>query len=100
MNPAVDRLAFLPFPEGVTSALLIAHALQPAILPYCVFAHRSREPGHRIQHEFLGADPLMDLDLRLGEGTGAALAYPLLQAAVNFLKQMASFESAGVSGKA
>lgn len=83
----------------VTSALLVAHALNPAILPYCVFAHRSEEPGHAIQLAHLGATPLMALDLRLGEGTGAALAYPLVQAAVAFLNEMASFESAGVSDK-
>jgi len=83
----------------VTAALVAAHALAPAILPYCVFAHRSREPGHAMQLAHLGAEPLMDLDLRLGEGTGAALAYPLVQAAVNFLNEMASFESAGVSEK-
>lgn len=83
----------------VTSALLVAHAIEPAILPYCVFAHRSQEPGHRVQLAHLGVEPLMELDLRLGEGTGAALAYPLLQAAVNFLNEMASFESAGVSSK-
>lgn len=84
----------------VTSALLVAHAIAPAILPYCVFAHRSQEPGHRVQLAHLGAEPLMELDLRLGEGTGAALAWPLVQAAVNFLNEMASFESAGVSDKA
>lgn len=83
----------------VTAALLVAHALAPNILPYCVFAHRSQEPGHRLQLEHLGVEPLIALDLRLGEGTGAALAYPLIQAAVNFLNQMASFESAGVSNK-
>ncbi|NMG69262.1 nicotinate-nucleotide--dimethylbenzimidazole phosphoribosyltransferase [Parazoarcus communis] len=81
----------------VTSALLVAHALNPAILPYCVFAHRSKEPGHTLQLQYLGVEPLMELDLRLGEGTGAALAYPLVQAAVGFLNEMASFESAGVS---
>ncbi|TAH44931.1 MAG: nicotinate-nucleotide--dimethylbenzimidazole phosphoribosyltransferase [Betaproteobacteria bacterium] len=84
----------------VTSALLVAHAIEPAILPYCVFAHRSQEPGHRVQLAHLGVEPLMELDLRLGEVTGAALAFPLLQAAVNLLNEMASFESAGVSGKA
>ena len=80
----------------VTSALLVAHALNPNLLPYCVFAHRSLEPGHRVQLSFLMTQPLVELDLRLGEGTGAALAWPLLQAAVNFLNDMASFESAGV----
>lgn len=83
----------------VTAALLVAHALAPAILPWCVFAHRSQEPGHALQLAHLGAEPLLQLDLRLGEGTGAALAWPLVQAAVNFLNEMASFESAGVSGK-
>ncbi len=81
----------------VTAALLAAHAIAPTILPYCVFAHRSKEPGHTLQLAHLGAEPLMDLDLRLGEGTGAALAYPLIEAAINFLVEMASFDSAGVS---
>lgn len=85
----------------VTAALLLAHALNPAVLDYCVFAHLSREPGHRVQLAHLGAEPLIELDLRLGEGTGAALAFPLVQAAVNVLNEMASFSSAGVSnGKA
>jgi nicotinate-nucleotide--dimethylbenzimidazole phosphoribosyltransferase len=84
----------------VTSALLVAHRLQPAIRDYCVFAHRSEEAGHRGQLDYLGADPLLDLGLRLGEGTGAALAYPLLKAACALLDEMASFESAGVSNRA
>lgn len=82
-----------------TSALLVASKLQPNILQYCVFAHCSGEAGHRKLLDYLGAKPLLDLGLRLGEGTGAALAYPLVQAAVNFLNDMASFESAGVSEK-
>jgi len=83
----------------VTAALLAAQALQPAVLDYCVFAHRSGEPGHSVQLAWLHAKPLLELDLRLGEGTGAALAYPLVAAACAFLNDMASFESAGVSGK-
>lgn len=82
-----------------TSALLVAASLQPAIKDYCVFAHESGEPGHARQLAWLGVEPLLSLDMRLGEGTGAALAYPLVQAAVNFLNEMASFESAGVSGR-
>ena len=81
----------------VTSALLVAHRVAPDILDYCVFAHRSHEQGHAVQLAHLAAEPLVQLDLRLGEGTGAALAYPLVEAAVNFLNGMASFESAGVS---
>lgn len=83
----------------VTSALLVAHALAPAVLGYCVFAHRSQEPGHTTQLAHLAAQPLLELDLRLGEGTGAALAIPLLKTACAMLAEMASFESAGVSGK-
>ncbi|MDD5175317.1 MAG: nicotinate-nucleotide--dimethylbenzimidazole phosphoribosyltransferase [Sterolibacterium sp.] len=84
----------------VTSALLVAAGLSPAILDYCVFAHRSDEAGHAIQLDYLGAKPLLQLGMRLGEGTGAALAYPLVAAAAAFLDEMASFESAGVSNKA
>lgn len=83
----------------VTAALLVAQAIAPAITDYCVFAHRSEEAGHIAQLRHLNASPLLDLGLRLGEGTGAALAWPLLQAAVAMLNDMASFESAGVSGK-
>ena len=82
-----------------TAALLVASKLQPNILQYCVFAHCSGEAGHKQLLDYLGAIPLLGLGLglRLGEGTGAALVLPLLQAAVNFLNDMASFESAGVS---
>jgi len=83
----------------VTSALLVAAHLAPEIRDYCVFAHRSDEAGHIRQLDHLGAEPLLDLGLRLGEGTGAALAYPLLVSACAFLAEMASFESAAVSGK-
>lgn len=83
----------------VTSALLVAHALSPAILDYCVFAHCSQEQGHRLQLQYLKARPLLDMNLRLGEGTGAALAIPLLRSACGFMNDMASFESAGVSNK-
>lgn len=82
-----------------TAALLAAAKIQPNILHYCVFTHCSGEAGHRQLLDYLKAKPLLDLGLRLGEGTGAALAYPLVQAAVNFLNEMASFESAGVSEK-
>ncbi len=83
----------------VSSALLVAARLQPSILDYCVFAHRSDESGHSRMLAALDARPLLQLDLRLGEGTGAALVYPLVQAAVNFMNQMATFSSAQVSEK-
>ncbi|WP_310383319.1 nicotinate-nucleotide--dimethylbenzimidazole phosphoribosyltransferase [Roseateles sp.] len=79
------------------AAVLVAARLQPAVLERCVFAHRSMEAGHRLMLEALDAEPLLDLGLRLGEGSGAALAWPLLQSACKILSEMASFESAGVS---
>ncbi|WP_300336098.1 nicotinate-nucleotide--dimethylbenzimidazole phosphoribosyltransferase [Accumulibacter sp.] len=83
----------------VTAALLVAAGLAPNIRDYCVFCHRSAEAGHLAQLRALHAEPLLDLGLRLGEGTGAALAWPLVRAAAAFLNEMASFESAGVSGQ-
>jgi nicotinate-nucleotide--dimethylbenzimidazole phosphoribosyltransferase len=83
-----------------SSAVLVAHALQPLVLQRCVFAHRSGERGHEFMLQHLGVQALLDLGLRLGEGSGAALAWPLLQAACAMLREMASFESAGVSEKA
>ena len=83
----------------VTSALLVAAQVSPAVLDYCVYAHCSNEAGHRRQLDWLQVRPLLDLGLRLGEGTGAALALPLLNAACAFMNEMASFESAGVSEK-
>ncbi len=82
-----------------TAALLTALQLDASILLYCIFAHTSNEQGHTTMLNYLKAQPLLHLGLRLGEGTGAALAIPLLQSAVNFLNEMASFENAGVSEK-
>ena len=82
-----------------TSAVLVAHALQPLVLQRCVFAHRSGERGHEFMLQHLGVQALLDLGLRLGEGSGAALAWPLLQSACSMLRDMASFVSAGVSEK-
>jgi nicotinate-nucleotide--dimethylbenzimidazole phosphoribosyltransferase len=81
------------------AAALVAHALAPQVLDYLVFCHRSAERGHHLLLAQLKATPLLDLDMRLGEGTGALLAWPLLQSAALFLAEMASFDSAGVSGK-
>ena len=84
----------------VGAAALVAARIAPALVDYCVFCHCSAEPGHAAQLQALAGEPLLDLGLRLGEGTGAALAYPLVQAAVSFFNEMASFASAGVSEKA
>jgi nicotinate-nucleotide--dimethylbenzimidazole phosphoribosyltransferase len=80
-----------------SAAVLVASRLQPRVLQRCVFAHRSGERGHALMLAHLRAEPLLDLGLRLGEGSGAALAWPLLLSACAVLREMASFESAGVS---
>ncbi|MCL3883409.1 nicotinate-nucleotide--dimethylbenzimidazole phosphoribosyltransferase [Marivita sp. GX14005] len=82
------------------AAALIAVRMTPEARGAMVFAHRSAEPGHDAILEALDAEPLLDLNLRLGEGTGAVLVWPVVKSAAAMLNDMASFESAGVSGKA
>ena len=82
------------------AAALIAHSLCPTVTDYLVASHLSAETGHRVVLEHLGLRPLLDLGLRLGEGTGAVLAMGLVEAAVATLSEMATFDEAGVSGGA
>ena len=79
------------------AAALIAWRLSPLVVDYFISAHRSVEPGHSVGLESMGISPLLTMDMRLGEGTGAALAMPIVEAAVKCLSQMATFEQAGVS---
>jgi nicotinate-nucleotide--dimethylbenzimidazole phosphoribosyltransferase len=79
------------------SAALVVRAIEPVALDYVVYSHRSAERGHRRMLEALGARPLLDLDLRLGEGSGAAIGISLVEAAVRLYREMATFTSAGVS---
>jgi nicotinate-nucleotide--dimethylbenzimidazole phosphoribosyltransferase len=79
------------------AAALVAEAMAPGASAYMIASHRSHELGHGAVLERLGLKPLLDLELRLGEGTGAVLALPLLDAAVAILNEMATFDSAGVS---
>jgi nicotinate-nucleotide--dimethylbenzimidazole phosphoribosyltransferase len=81
------------------AAALVAAELAPGVRPYLIAAHRSVEIGHRVILERLGLRPILELDLRLGEGTGAALAMPMVAAAAAVLDRMATFGEAGVSGK-
>ena len=83
----------------VNAALLIAIKLEKYILEYCIFSHCSNEQGHERILDYLGVEPILRLGLRLGEGTGAALAFPIVQSACNFLREMASFDSANVANK-
>ena len=100
LHAAERRMVLLIDGFIVTSALLVAAKMAPAILDYCVFSHCSDEHGHGRMLAYLNARPLLNLGLRLGEGTGCALALPLLQAAAAFLREMATFESAQVSDQA
>ena len=81
----------------VASAALLAVRIAPAAREYCIAAHRSQEPGHRIALEHLRLQPLLDLDLRLGEASGAALALPLIEAATRMISEMKTFAEAGVA---
>ena len=81
------------------SAAAIAHAVNPAAIDHCLFAHASAETAHRKVLDRLGVRPLLDLDMRLGEGSGAALAMVLVKTALHLHQHMATFQSAGVSGK-
>jgi nicotinate-nucleotide--dimethylbenzimidazole phosphoribosyltransferase len=84
--------------DGVVScaALLTAHADCPVVLPYVIAGHRSTEPGARSVLDHLGLTPVLDLELRLGEGTGGCLALPVVEAAARILREMATFDAAGV----
>jgi nicotinate-nucleotide--dimethylbenzimidazole phosphoribosyltransferase len=81
------------------AAALVAAALVPEVVSYLIASHRSQELGHKVALDQLGLRPLLDLDLRLGEGTGAVLALPLIEAAANTLNQMSTFAEARVSGR-
>ena len=92
------RLNMIIVADGfiASSAFLTAYEMQPNILENTLFSHSSDEKGHILMLRYLKGDPILHLNLRLGEGTGIALAYPLIQSALIFLNEMAGFEEAGV----
>ena len=94
-------LRMLVMVDGIiaTSAFTVAAKLNPAVLDYAVFAHTSGDGPHKLAIKALGGRPLLDLDMRLGEGTGAAMAWPIVRASLAFLDEMATFESAAVSNR-
>ncbi len=97
LQAALERRVVLVDGFITTAAVLVAARLQPAVLQRCVFAHCSGEPGHALVLKALGVQVLLDWQLRLGEGSGAALVWPLLESASAILREMASFADAGVS---
>lgn len=97
LQAAAERRVIVVDGFIASSAVLVASRISPQVLQRCVFAHRSGERGHALMLAQMQAQPLLDLGLRLGEGSGAALAWPLLVSACAVLREMASFESAGVS---
>ena len=99
LQAAKEKMVILVDGFIATAALLIAKELDPVVLDHCIFVHHSGEHGHEKMLQHLEARPLLQLGMRLGEGMGAALAIPLVQSAVNFLCEMASFESAGIEKK-
>jgi nicotinate-nucleotide--dimethylbenzimidazole phosphoribosyltransferase len=80
-----------------TAAAALACAVEPRVKEYLFAGHCSQEPGHRFLLEYLGLDPILTLDMRLGEGTGAVLAMPIIESALRLYTEMATFASAGVS---
>lgn len=100
LQAAVEQRVIVVDGFITTAVILVANELRPQVLQRCVFAHRSGERGHGLMLQQMNAKPLLDMGLRLGEGSGSALAWPLLVAACAVLREMASFESARVSGKA
>ena len=99
LQAAAERRVIVVDGFITSAAVLVASRIAPAVLQRCVFAHRSGERGHQLMLAQMQAEPLLDLGLRLGEGSGAALAWPLLPSACAILREMASFEAAGVSGQ-
>jgi nicotinate-nucleotide--dimethylbenzimidazole phosphoribosyltransferase len=99
LGAAAEKLPVVADGFISTAAAALAAELCPLVRSYLFVAHRSWEPGHQALIEYVGIKPLLDLEMRLGEGTGAALAMHLLEAAVKILGEMATFEGAGVSDK-
>lgn len=99
MQAAAERRVVVVDGFIASAAVLVACSLAPHVAQRCVYAHRSDERGHARLLALLRAEPLLDLGLRVGEGSGALLAWPILESACRILNEMASFESAGVSDK-
>ncbi len=96
---AADRVPVVIDGFIATAGALVAAELAPAVKPYLIASHQSQESGHLLVLDYLGLEPILHLDLRLGEGTGAALAMNIIEASIRIFTKMATFTSAGVSEK-
>ncbi|MDB4904873.1 MAG: nicotinate-nucleotide--dimethylbenzimidazole phosphoribosyltransferase [Mucilaginibacter sp.] len=99
LQAAENKMVILLDGFIASTAYLAAYKLHPEINNYTIACHLSDEKGHRLLLDYLQLSPVLNLGMRLGEGTGAVVAFPIIKAAVSFLNQMASFESAGISNK-
>jgi nicotinate-nucleotide--dimethylbenzimidazole phosphoribosyltransferase len=99
VGAAADRVPVVVDGVIALAGTCVAAALAPVVGGYCIAGHRSPEPGAAAVLDFLGLDPVLDLGLRLGEGSGACLALPIVEAAARILGEMATFDSAGVTDK-
>ena len=97
LRAAEHRMIILVDGFIMTACMLGASKLKPEILPYAVFGHCGDESGHRLMLNAMNAQPLLSLGLRLGEGTGAICAYPILQSAVNMINEMDNFDHAQIT---
>lgn len=92
LEAAANRMLIITDGFITTSGLLAAHAINPLVLDYAIFSHQSEEQGHKKMVDFLGGEPVLNLGLRLGEGTGAAMALPILKGAIAMLNKMTAFD--------
>lgn len=99
LQAAENKMVILIDGFIVTTALLFAKSFYKEVTNYCIYSHLSGEKAHEMILAHLGGKPILNLGMRLGEGTGVALAYPILSSAVRFLNDMADFEGAGVKNK-
>ncbi|MGI6467945.1 MAG: nicotinate-nucleotide--dimethylbenzimidazole phosphoribosyltransferase [Syntrophomonadaceae bacterium] len=99
LGAAAHRVAVVVDGFISTAAALVAYKMNPDCRKFLFASHLSQEPGHRIMLEYMGLQPILHLDLRLGEGTGAVLTFPIFEAALKAMQEMATFGEAGVSNK-